>query len=61
MLALFCFLPADDMGLGKTLTMIALVLAQKQILQKEKEKKLELWLSKKGTETRDWQFYCHCP
>ncbi|XP_009889951.1 PREDICTED: transcription termination factor 2 [Charadrius vociferus] len=36
---------ADDMGLGKTLTMIALILAQKQ-LKTEKRKKLEIWLSK---------------
>ncbi|NXT11756.1 TTF2 factor, partial [Prunella fulvescens] len=36
---------ADDMGLGKTLTMIALILAQKQ-LKKEKKETLELWLSK---------------
>ncbi|NWY57287.1 TTF2 factor, partial [Chionis minor] len=33
---------ADDMGLGKTLTMIALILAQKQL----KKEKLEIWLSK---------------
>ncbi|XP_070799895.1 transcription termination factor 2 [Pituophis catenifer annectens] len=39
---------ADDMGLGKTLTMIALVLAQK-CTEKEKEKKLELWMSKQGS------------
>ncbi|KAM9020128.1 transcription termination factor 2 [Ara ararauna] len=36
---------ADDMGLGKTLTMIALILAQKQ-LKTEKREKLEIWLSK---------------
>ncbi|XP_065532691.1 transcription termination factor 2 isoform X2 [Lathamus discolor] len=36
---------ADDMGLGKTLTMIALILAQKQ-LKTEKTEKLEIWLSK---------------
>ncbi|NXT82222.1 TTF2 factor, partial [Zapornia atra] len=36
---------ADDMGLGKTLTMIALILAQKQMKTEEK-KKLEVWLSK---------------
>ncbi|XP_060542153.1 transcription termination factor 2 [Pantherophis guttatus] len=39
---------ADDMGLGKTLTMIALILAQK-CTEKEKEKKLELWMSKQGS------------
>ncbi|KAM4699895.1 transcription termination factor 2 isoform 2-T2 [Discoglossus pictus] len=39
---------ADDMGLGKTLTMVALILMQKQRLKKEKEdeKKLEAWISK---------------
>ncbi|XP_069724065.1 transcription termination factor 2 [Phaenicophaeus curvirostris] len=38
---------ADDMGLGKTLTMIALILAQKQLnTEKRKEEKLEIWLSK---------------
>ncbi|XP_056410815.1 transcription termination factor 2 [Hyla sarda] len=39
---------ADDMGLGKTLTMIALILAQKQRQksEKEEEKKLESWISK---------------
>ncbi|XP_062475487.1 transcription termination factor 2 isoform X2 [Pezoporus occidentalis] len=36
---------ADDMGLGKTLTMIALILAQKQ-MKTEKREKLEIWLSK---------------
>ncbi|XP_005151820.2 transcription termination factor 2 isoform X2 [Melopsittacus undulatus] len=36
---------ADDMGLGKTLTMIALILAQKQ-LKTEKREKLEIRLSK---------------
>ncbi|KAG8430100.1 hypothetical protein GDO86_018485 [Hymenochirus boettgeri] len=35
---------ADDMGLGKTLTMVALILAQKR--QKQKEKRLEEWISK---------------
>ncbi|XP_026537551.1 transcription termination factor 2 isoform X1 [Notechis scutatus] len=39
---------ADDMGLGKTLTMIALILAQK-CTEKEKEKKLELCMSKQGS------------
>ncbi|XP_054831071.1 transcription termination factor 2 [Eublepharis macularius] len=41
---------ADDMGLGKTLTMIALVLTQKQ-LQKEivKEKKLEICMSRQDS------------
>ncbi|NWX12902.1 TTF2 factor, partial [Aegotheles bennettii] len=37
---------ADDMGLGKTLTMIALVLAQKQLKKEERKEKLEIWLSK---------------
>ncbi|XP_073407129.1 transcription termination factor 2 isoform X2 [Dendrobates tinctorius] len=39
---------ADDMGLGKTLTMIALILAQKQrqTSVKEEEKQLESWISK---------------
>ncbi|XP_067849047.1 transcription termination factor 2 isoform X2 [Heptranchias perlo] len=37
---------ADDMGLGKTLTMIALILAQRCKGKKEKEKKLEEWISK---------------
>ncbi|XP_053912192.1 transcription termination factor 2 isoform X2 [Cuculus canorus] len=38
---------ADDMGLGKTLTMIALILTQKQLnTEKRKEEKLEIWLSK---------------
>ncbi|NXN93706.1 TTF2 factor, partial [Rhinopomastus cyanomelas] len=36
---------ADDMGLGKTLTMVALVLAQKQ-LKKEERKKLGMWVSR---------------
>ncbi|NXO20309.1 TTF2 factor, partial [Cisticola juncidis] len=38
---------ADDMGLGKTLTMIALILAQKQLKTEERKETLELWLSKK--------------
>ncbi|XP_006268583.3 transcription termination factor 2 isoform X1 [Alligator mississippiensis] len=38
---------ADDMGLGKTLTMIALILTQKNQAKGEgKEKKLEMWLSR---------------
>ncbi|XP_054238438.1 transcription termination factor 2 [Indicator indicator] len=37
---------ADDMGLGKTLTMIALILAQKQLKTEEKKETLEIWLSK---------------
>ncbi|NXK50565.1 TTF2 factor, partial [Chauna torquata] len=37
---------ADDMGLGKTLTMIALILAQKQLKTEKRNKKLEMWLSK---------------
>lgn len=44
-----CLFLADDMGLGKTLTMIALILAQKQ-LKTEKREKLEIWLSKNGTD-----------
>lgn len=42
--------PADDMGLGKTLTMIALILAQKQLKTEKRNNKLEVWLSKNGTE-----------
>ncbi|NXQ97479.1 TTF2 factor, partial [Sagittarius serpentarius] len=37
---------ADDMGLGKTLTMIALILAQKQLKREKRKEKLEIWLSK---------------
>ncbi|KFQ15781.1 Transcription termination factor 2, partial [Leptosomus discolor] len=37
---------ADDMGLGKTLTMIALILAQKQLKTETRREKLEIWLSK---------------
>ncbi|NXB97709.1 TTF2 factor, partial [Orthonyx spaldingii] len=37
---------ADDMGLGKTLTMIALILAQKQLKTEKKKEMLEIWLSK---------------
>ncbi|NP_001084942.1 transcription termination factor, RNA polymerase II S homeolog [Xenopus laevis] len=37
---------ADDMGLGKTLTMVALILMQKQRQNREQEKKLEEWISK---------------
>uniref|UniRef100_A0A803JAW1 Transcription termination factor 2 n=1 Tax=Xenopus tropicalis TaxID=8364 RepID=A0A803JAW1_XENTR len=37
---------ADDMGLGKTLTMVALILMQKQQQNREQEKKLEEWISK---------------
>ncbi|NXO58103.1 TTF2 factor, partial [Aramus guarauna] len=37
---------ADDMGLGKTLTMIALILAQKQLKPEKRKETLEIWLSK---------------
>ncbi|NWZ38410.1 TTF2 factor, partial [Brachypodius atriceps] len=37
---------ADDMGLGKTLTMIALILAQKQMKTEKRKETLEIWLSK---------------
>ncbi|NXB31503.1 TTF2 factor, partial [Eulacestoma nigropectus] len=37
---------ADDMGLGKTLTMIALILAQKQLKTEKRKETLEIWLSK---------------
>ncbi|XP_074003194.1 transcription termination factor 2 [Numenius arquata] len=37
---------ADDMGLGKTLTMIALILAQKQPKTEKRKEKLEIWLTK---------------
>ncbi|NXN80012.1 TTF2 factor, partial [Bombycilla garrulus] len=37
---------ADDMGLGKTLTMIALILAQKQLKTEKKKEPLEMWLSR---------------
>uniref|UniRef100_A0A8D0EQQ0 Transcription termination factor 2 n=1 Tax=Strix occidentalis caurina TaxID=311401 RepID=A0A8D0EQQ0_STROC len=37
---------ADDMGLGKTLTMIALILAQKQLKTEKRKEKSEIWLSK---------------
>ncbi|NXX45214.1 TTF2 factor, partial [Tricholaema leucomelas] len=37
---------ADDMGLGKTLTMIALILAQKQLKTEKKSDTSEMWLSK---------------
>ncbi|NXN51170.1 TTF2 factor, partial [Rynchops niger] len=37
---------ADDMGLGKTLTMIALILARKQMKTEKRKEKLEIWLSK---------------
>ncbi|XP_071614988.1 transcription termination factor 2 isoform X2 [Heliangelus exortis] len=37
---------ADDMGLGKTLTMIALILAQKQMKTEKIKEKLEIQLSK---------------
>lgn len=45
-----CLFPADDMGLGKTLTMIALILAQKQLKPEKRKETLEIWLSKNGTE-----------
>ncbi|NXG55267.1 TTF2 factor, partial [Hemiprocne comata] len=37
---------ADDMGLGKTLTMIALILAQKQLKTEKRKETLEIWRSK---------------
>ncbi|NWV00542.1 TTF2 factor, partial [Upupa epops] len=37
---------ADDMGLGKTLTMVALVLAQKQLKKEQRKEKIGIWLSK---------------
>ncbi|POI31288.1 hypothetical protein CIB84_004961 [Bambusicola thoracicus] len=37
---------ADDMGLGKTLTMIALILTQKQMKTEKGSKKVEVWLSR---------------
>ncbi|NXS37027.1 TTF2 factor, partial [Pomatostomus ruficeps] len=37
---------ADDMGLGKTLTMIALILAQKQLKTEKRKDTLDIWLSK---------------
>ncbi|NXQ09850.1 TTF2 factor, partial [Peucedramus taeniatus] len=37
---------ADDMGLGKTLTMIALILAQKQMKTEKRKETLGLWLSR---------------
>ncbi|NXM07378.1 TTF2 factor, partial [Tyrannus savana] len=37
---------ADDMGLGKTLTMIALILAQKQLKTEKRKETLDIWLSK---------------
>ncbi|NXO38485.1 TTF2 factor, partial [Locustella ochotensis] len=37
---------ADDMGLGKTLTMIALILAQKELKTDKRKETLEIWLSK---------------
>ncbi|NXE91045.1 TTF2 factor, partial [Menura novaehollandiae] len=40
---------ADDMGLGKTLTMIALILAQKQLKTEKRKETLEIWLSKNDT------------
>lgn len=46
----FVHFPADDMGLGKTLTMIALILTQKnQKKSEEKDETMALtWLSKNG-------------
>lgn len=38
------------MGLGKTLTMIALILAQKQLRTEKGKETLEVWLSKNGME-----------
>ncbi|NXX37089.1 TTF2 factor, partial [Nicator chloris] len=37
---------ADDMGLGKTLTVIALILAQKQLKTEKRKETSEIWLSK---------------
>ncbi|NWQ61932.1 TTF2 factor, partial [Neopipo cinnamomea] len=37
---------ADDMGLGKTLTMIALILAQKQLKTEKRNETLNVWLSR---------------
>ncbi|NXA13004.1 TTF2 factor, partial [Sapayoa aenigma] len=37
---------ADDMGLGKTLTMIALILAQKQLKKEKRKETLERWISR---------------
>ncbi|NXU43593.1 TTF2 factor, partial [Drymodes brunneopygia] len=37
---------ADDMGLGKTLTMIALIVAQKQLKTEKRKETLEIWLSR---------------
>ncbi|NXM94779.1 TTF2 factor, partial [Sylvia borin] len=37
---------ADDMGLGKTLTMIALILAQKQLKTEKRKETLGIWLSR---------------
>lgn len=58
---------ADDMGLGKTLTVIALILAQKQKKSKEEGKdeedqKLQSWISKNGKNTAALTHYiplCH--
>lgn len=41
--------PADDMGLGKTLTMIALILSQKNQEKNKEDKNTALtWLSRDG-------------
>ncbi|XP_008942325.1 PREDICTED: transcription termination factor 2, partial [Merops nubicus] len=53
---------ADDMGLGKTLTMIALILAQKQLKRENRKEKLELWLSKEdSTIIPSWSTLIVCP
>lgn len=53
---LSCFyFPADDMGLGKTLTMIALILTQKDQEKNKKDKNMPLtWLSKDGIQQPSW-------
>lgn len=50
MITCVCLFAADDMGLGKTLTMIALILAQKQLKTEKRKETLEICLSKNGTD-----------